>query len=81
MKPKVHSLVILALVLVVPHLLHAQASSRVIPFNGVATTIAPGTPGQALTLQLWDDPSAGTLQFSEAQTLDASSARMGAHEI
>ncbi len=49
MKPKVHSIVILALVLVVPHLLHAQATSRVIPFNGVATTIAPGSPGQALT--------------------------------
>ncbi len=50
-----------------------QPSSRVIPFNNVAATIAPGTTGQALTLQLWDDPTAGTLQFSETQTLDVDS--------
>ncbi len=49
--------------------LHAQQpSSRVIPFNGVATTM--GSTGQALTLQLWDDPTAGALVFSENQTLD-----------
>ncbi len=70
MKSKMQLLIALTVALVVPQVLHAQATSRVIPFNNVATTIAPGTPGQALTLQLWDDPSAGTLQFSEAQTLD-----------
>ncbi len=51
--------------------LHAQQpSSRVIPFNGVATNIAPGSTGQALTLQVWDAASGGNLVFNEAQTLD-----------
>ena len=70
MKSKMQLLIVLTVALVVPQLAQAQATSRVIPFNGVATTIAPSSTGQALTLQLWDDPSAGTLQFSEAQTLD-----------
>jgi hypothetical protein len=49
-----------------------QPTSRVIPFQGVATTIPPNTPGQALTIQLWDAAVTppGNLVFSEAQTLD-----------
>src|SRR5712692_6470032 len=49
-----------------------QPTSRVIPFQGVATTIPPNTPGQALTIQLWDAAATppGNLLFSEAQTLD-----------
>ncbi len=49
-----------------------QPTSRVILFQGVATTIPPNTPGQALTIQLWDAAVTppGNLVFSEAQTLD-----------
>ena len=48
-----------------------QAStSRQIPFNNVSTTIAPGTTGQTLTLQLWDAPTAGNQLYCEIQTLD-----------
>ncbi len=70
MKSKMQLLFVLTVVLVVPQVLHAQATSRVIPFNGVATTIAPGSTGQALTLQVWDAASGGNLVFNEAQTLD-----------
>ncbi len=70
MKSKMQLLIVLTVVLLVPQVMHAQATSRVIPFNNVATTIAPGSPGQALTLQVWDDASPPTLQFSELQTLD-----------
>ncbi len=52
MKPKMQLLIVLAAVFAMPQLVHAQATSRVIPFNNVATTIAPGSTGQALTLQL-----------------------------
>lgn len=54
----------------VPRYVRAQATSRVIPFSNISTTIAPSTPAQPLTIQLWDAATAGTLQFSEAQTLD-----------
>src|SRR5262245_43182020 len=40
-------------------------TSRTIFFNGVQTTLPPsGT--QDLTVQLWDDPSAGNLLFTES---------------
>ncbi len=70
MKSKMQLLIVLTVVLVVPQLLRAQATSRVIPFSNVATTIAPGSTGQALTLQVWDAASGGNLVFNEAQTLD-----------
>ncbi len=70
MKSKMQLLIVLTVALVVPQLVQAQATSRVIPFNNVATTIAPGSPGQALTLQVWDAASGGNLVFNEAQTLD-----------
>jgi hypothetical protein len=50
--------------------LHAQETSRVIPFSGVATAIPPGTLGQTLTLQLTDVASGGTPLYCENQTLD-----------
>ena len=56
-----------------PARVEAQPTSRVIPFAGVVTTIAPSTPGQSLQLQLWDAPSGGTLVFAETQTLDVDS--------
>ena len=70
MKSKRQLLIVLTVALVVPQLLQAQATSRVIPFNNVATTIAPGSTGQTLTLQVWDAASGGNLVFNEAQTLD-----------
>jgi len=45
----------------------AQETSRVIPFNGVATTLPPNTV-QDVTVQLWGGASGGnSLLFSEAQ--------------
>ena len=44
----------------------AQETSRVIPFNGVTTTLPPDTT-QDVTVQLWDAATGGTLLFSEAQ--------------
>lgn len=70
MKSKMQLLIVLAVVLVVPQLGWAQATSRVIPFSSVPTNIAPGSTGQALTLQVWDASSGGNLVFNEAQTLD-----------
>ncbi len=70
MKSKMQLLFVFAVVSVFPHFVQAQATSRVIPFNNVATTIAPGSTGQALTLQVWDAASGGNLVFNEAQTLD-----------
>ncbi len=70
MKAKLQLALVFALGLVVPQIVQAQETSRVIPFNGVATNIAPGSTGQALTLQLWDAASGGNLVFNEAQTLD-----------
>ncbi len=71
MKSKLQLTVVLALViLLAPHGLRAQATSRVIPFNNVTTTITPGTLGQALTIQLWDAATAGALMYCENQTLD-----------
>ncbi len=70
MKSKMQLLFVLTVALVVPQVLRAQETSRVIPFNNVATTIAPGSTGQALMLQVWDAASGGNLGFHEAQTLD-----------
>lgn len=50
--------------------LHAQETSRVIPFNNVPTTIAPSSTGQILTIQLWDAATAGSVLYCENQTLD-----------
>jgi hypothetical protein len=44
----------------------AQATSRVIPINSVATSL-PASTTQDVTIQLWDAPSGGTLLFAEAQ--------------
>jgi hypothetical protein len=44
----------------------AQATSRVIPFIGVSTSL-PASSTQDVTVQLWDAPVGGTLLFSEAQ--------------
>ena len=63
------SVLVLACLAVYP-LMHAQQTSRVIPFNGVATTIAPGTLGQTLTIQLWDVAAGGNVFYCENQTLD-----------
>ncbi len=70
MKSKMQLVLVFAVCLILPQLLHAQATSRVIPFNNVATTIAPSTPGQPLVLQLWDASVGGNQVFNEAQTLD-----------
>ncbi len=70
MKSKMQLLIVLTLALVVPQLLRAQATSRVIPFNNVATTIAPSTPAQPLVIQIWDASVGGNQVFNEAQTLD-----------
>src|SRR5262249_47731227 len=49
----------------------AQApTSRVVPFTGVATTIAPSSPGQTLVLQVWDPAILIGPLFTETQTLD-----------
>src|SRR5712692_5498184 len=59
------------LVVILLSLVAAQAqTSRVIPFNNIATTIAPSTPGQPLVIQVWDAASGGNQVFNEAQTLD-----------
>ncbi len=70
MKSKMQLLFVFAVVLVVPQLLRAQATSRTIPFNNVATTIAPSTPAQPLTIQLWDAATDGNQLYCENQTLD-----------
>src|SRR6202158_2137459 len=57
---------IVALVSLVVGLAQAQETSRVIPFNNVATSL-PASTTQDVTLQLWDRASGGTLLFSEAQ--------------
>jgi hypothetical protein len=44
----------------------AQETSRVIPFNSVATTLPPNTL-QDVTVQLWDAAGGGSPLFSEAQ--------------
>ena len=44
----------------------AQETSRVIPFNAVATTLPPNTL-QDVTVQLWDAAGGGSPLFSEAQ--------------
>ncbi len=71
MKSKVQLFFVVALVWLAPQALSAQTTSRVIPFNNVATTIPGPAPGQALTIQLWDVASGGaTPLFAESQTLD-----------
>ncbi len=55
-----------AFALAAPALVAQQQSptSRTIFFNGIQTTLPPsGT--QDLTVQLWDDPTAGNLLFTE----------------
>jgi hypothetical protein len=42
----------------------------VVPFTGVATTIAPSSPGQTLVLQVWDPAIVIGPLFAETQTLD-----------
>ncbi len=66
MKPRIYLVVVLALALAVPQLLWAQQTSRVIPFNNVATNY-PASTTQSVVVQLWDDLTAGNLVFSEAQ--------------
>ena len=75
MKSKLQLLVLAVLaLLLVPRLTHAQQTSRVIPFNNVPTTIAPGSIGQILTIQLWDAATAGSAIYCENQTLDVDEA-------
>lgn len=70
MKTKTRSLR-LVLMALAAQIAWGQATSRVIPFNNVVTTMS-SAPGQPLVLQLWDAPSGGNLVFNEAQTLDVS---------
>ena len=67
MKPKLQLVAFMALA---SFLTPAQETSRIIPFNGVPTTIAPGTLGQTLTIQLWDAAAGGNAFYCENQTLD-----------
>ena len=48
----------------------AQETSQVITFNNVHTTIAPGSIGQTLTIQLWNAATAGSMLYCEDQILD-----------
>jgi hypothetical protein len=59
MKSKAQFIFLFVLVLLATHAVQAQQTSRVIPFSGVSTTIAAGTSGQVLTLQLWDAATGG----------------------
>lgn len=71
MRLKLALVFVLGMVVLAPHALRAQlATSRVIPFSGVPTTIAPGTTGQLLTIQLWDAATGGNQLYCENQTLD-----------
>src|SRR5713226_8049152 len=62
MKPKIESLIAVALVLVSALALRAQApTSRQVPFNKLASTLAGCTPAPctqpaSVDVQLWDDP-------------------------
>src|SRR5574337_992848 len=75
MKPKLQLLVLLVLALsLAPLLSRAQETSRVIPFNNVATTLAPcAAPPcpQAVSIQLWDVAAGETTPvFSENQPVN-----------
>jgi hypothetical protein len=70
MKSRIALAFVFLVALLAPQLVQAQATSRVIPFNNVPTTIAPSTPGQPLVIQLWDASVGGNQVFNEAQTLD-----------
>lgn len=45
---------------------HAQSTSRMVPFSGVATTLQPFSQ-QNLGVELWDQPIAGTRISAEVQ--------------
>src|SRR5258708_18035841 len=70
MRSKVQFIFLFVPVLFAAHAVQAQQTSRLIHFSGVSTTIAPSTPGQVLTLQLWDAATAGNEFYCENQTLD-----------
>jgi hypothetical protein len=65
MKAKSRLALVFAVGLVVPQLLQAQETSRVIPFNNLPTSL-PASTTQSVTAQLWDVASGGTTPlFSE----------------
>jgi cell division protein FtsB len=66
LKSKMQSLIVLAAVVVVPQFAQAQATSRVIPFNNLASNY-PRRTTQSVIVQLWDAATAGNLVFSESQ--------------
>jgi hypothetical protein len=66
LKSKMQSLIVLAAVVVVPQLAPAQATSRVITFNNLASNY-PRRTTQSVIVQLWDAATAGNLVFSESQ--------------
>ena len=66
LKSKMQSLIVLAAVVVVPQFAQAQATSRVIPFNNLASNY-PRRTTQSVIVQLWDAATAGNLVFSELQ--------------
>ena len=66
MKSKIQLAFVLLVVLLASHATQAQQTSRIIPFNNVATNYPPSST-QSVVVQLWDDPNAGNLLFSESQ--------------
>jgi len=70
LKTKVFLVFVLALVLGLASAARAQATSQMIPFAGVATTLPPDPPVQQVTVQLWDAPIFGTLIFEEPKTVN-----------
>ena len=64
MQPKSPQVVLFVLVLSLsPFTVPAQETSRVIPFNNVATSLPPSST-QDVTVQLWDAATDGTQLFS-----------------
>ena len=63
-------IVVLVCSLIPTPVLRAQETSRVIFFGNLVTTLPPSTPGQAVTLQLWDAAGGGNSLYCENQMLD-----------
>jgi len=69
MKSRLLWVFVLALIGILPFALYGQATSRVIPFVAVPTSL-PTETVQAVTVQLWDAAVEGTMLFSEPRNVD-----------
>ena len=69
MKSRLPWVFVLALIGIFPVALYGQATSRVIPFVAVPTSL-PAETVQSVTVQLWDAAVEGTTLFSEPRNVD-----------